>query len=50
MQERDNIKLNTVFNGELVAGDKNANKNIATRNYELFPTSNLREWGTSYVL
>jgi len=43
MQERDNIKINTVFNGEFVAGDKSANKNIATRNYELFRTSNLRE-------
>jgi len=44
MQERDNIKINTVFNGEFVAGDKSANKSIATRNYELFRTSNLREW------
>jgi len=33
-----------VFNGEFVAGDKSANKSIATRNYELFRTSNLREW------
>jgi len=27
-----------------VAGDKSANKGIATRNYELFRTLNLREW------
>jgi len=44
MQERDNIKINTVFNGEFVADDKSANKSIAMRNYELFRTSNLREW------
>jgi len=33
-----------VFEGEFVASDKSANKNIATRNYELFQTSNLRVW------
>jgi len=33
-----------MFKGEFVASDKSANKNIATRNYELFQTSNLREW------
>jgi len=44
MQQHDNIKINTVFNGEFVTGDKHANKSIATRNYELFQTSNLREW------
>jgi len=31
-----------VFNGEFVAGDKNANKSIATRNYEFFRFSDLR--------
>jgi len=50
MQERDNIKINTVFNGEFVAGDKSANKSIATRNYELFRTSNLREWYELHVV
>jgi len=44
MQQHDNIKINTVFNGEFVAGDKYANKSIATRNYKLFQTSNLHEW------
>jgi len=43
-QQHDNIKINTVFNDEFVAGDKHANKSIATRNYELFQTSNLLEW------
>jgi len=45
MKNQDpNIKINTVFNGEFVAGDKRANKNIATRNYELFHSSDLQEW------
>jgi len=39
----DNIKINTMFNGEFVAVDKRANKSIATRNYELFRTSDLQE-------
>ncbi|XP_071574664.1 uncharacterized protein [Temnothorax nylanderi] len=47
MQRHDNVKINTMFNGEFVAGDKRANKNIATRNCELFRTSDLQEW---YVL
>jgi len=50
MQEHDNIKINTVFNGEFVAGDKRANKSIATRNYELFQTSDLQEWYESRVI
>jgi len=44
LQKRDALKINTVFNGEFVAGNKSANKSIATRNNELFQTSNLREW------
>jgi len=50
MQEHDNIKINTVFNGEFVAGDKRANKSITTRNYELFRTSNLQKWYQSRVV
>jgi len=46
----DNIKINTVFNGEFVAGDKRANKSIATRNYELFRTSDLQEWYESRIV
>jgi len=46
----DNIKVNTVFNGEFVAGDKRANKSIATRNYELFRTSDLQEWYESRIV
>jgi len=48
MQEHDNIKINTVFNSEFVAG---VNKSIATRNYEFFYSTDLREeTGTSYAL
>jgi len=35
------MKINTVFNGEFVAGDKRANKSITTRNCELFRSSDL---------
>jgi len=42
--KRDALKINNVFNGEFVAGDKNANKSIATRNYELFHSTDLQEW------
>ena len=38
------VKVNTVFNGEFVAGDKRANKSVNTKNYELFRTTDLREW------
>ncbi|XP_050457754.1 uncharacterized protein LOC126854768 isoform X2 [Cataglyphis hispanica] len=39
-----NVKVNTVFNGEFVTGDKRANKSINTKNYELFRTSDLCKW------
>jgi len=45
----DNIKINIVFNGEFVTGDKRANKSITTRNYELFRSSNLQEWYESRI-
>jgi len=44
MKKHYNVKVNTIFNGEFVTGDKRANKCINTRNYELFRTSDLREW------
>jgi len=50
MQEYDNIKINTVFNGEFVASDKRVNKSITTRNYELFRSSDLQEWYQSRVV
>jgi len=50
LNKYDNIKINTVLNGEFEAGDKRANKSIATRNYELFQTSHLQEWYESRVV
>src|SRR5580765_2433186 len=44
MQEHINVKVNTVFNGEFVSGDKRANKSVNTKNYELFRASDLHEW------
>jgi len=44
IERHNGVKVNIVFNGEFVAGDKRANKSINTRNYELFRISNLREW------
>jgi len=32
LQKHDVLKINTVFNDEFVAGDKSANKSIATKN------------------
>jgi len=43
LRKRDTLKINTVFNVEFVTGDKSANKSIATRNYELFHSTDLRE-------
>ncbi|XP_076671492.1 uncharacterized protein LOC143370356 [Andrena cerasifolii] len=37
------LKVNTVLNGEFVAGDKHASKSINTRNCELLYTSDLQE-------
>jgi len=44
LNKYDNIKINTVFNGEFVASDKRANKSITTKNYELFCSSDLQVW------
>ncbi|KYN50250.1 hypothetical protein ALC62_06571, partial [Cyphomyrmex costatus] len=50
LQRYDSIKINTVFNGEFVAGDKRANKSIATRNYEIYQCTDQREWYVSRVI
>ena len=42
IQRQDNIKINTVFNGEFVSDNKCANKSVITRNYEFFRSSDLR--------
>ena len=44
LRRHRNLKVNTVFNGEFVAGDKHACESINTRNCELFRTSDLQEW------
>lgn len=44
MQKHESLKINAIFNGEFVTGDKRANKSITTRNYELFRCSNLQKW------
>jgi len=50
MQRYDCIKINIVFNSEFVAGDKRTKKIIATRNYELYQYTDLREWYVSRVV
>jgi len=50
MQRYDSIKINIVFNSEFVAGDKRMKKIIATRNYELYQYTDLREWYVSRVV
>jgi len=42
MQRHNSIKINIVFNGEFITGDKRMNKSIH-RNYELFNTYDLQE-------
>ncbi|XP_071580493.1 uncharacterized protein, partial [Temnothorax nylanderi] len=44
------VKVNTLFNGEFVAGDKRANKSFNTNNKELCRTSHLREWYERHVI
>jgi len=43
IERHNGVKLNTVFNDEFVVSDKRANRNINTKNYELFQTLSLRE-------
>ncbi|XP_067210017.1 uncharacterized protein [Linepithema humile] len=50
MVEHGSVKINFMFNGEFIAGDKTAVKTIATKNRELFPTSDLNEWYTKHVV
>ncbi|XP_076638285.1 uncharacterized protein LOC143350581 [Colletes latitarsis] len=42
--KHDSVKINTILNGEFVAGNKCANKSVNTKNCELFRLSDLREW------
>ncbi|XP_070165952.1 uncharacterized protein [Polyergus mexicanus] len=44
MNEYNGVKVNTVFIGEFVSGDKIDVKTIVMKNYPLLPLSDLREW------
>lgn len=50
MKKHYNVKVNTIFNGGFVTGDKRINKSINTRNFEVFRTSDLREWYERHVI
>ncbi|XP_039313275.1 uncharacterized protein LOC120359529 [Solenopsis invicta] len=51
IREHNNVKVNTVFNGEFtnIRGEHD-NKNVTTKNYELYRTSNLHEWYEQRVI
>ncbi|KYN27681.1 hypothetical protein ALC57_02922, partial [Trachymyrmex cornetzi] len=49
LQRYNCLKENTIFNGEFVADAKRSVKSITTKNYELFNTSDLREWYDEHV-
>ncbi|XP_067205864.1 uncharacterized protein [Linepithema humile] len=50
MAEHGNVKINAAFNGEFIADDKTAVKTIATKNQEIYPTSDLNQWYTKHVV
>lgn len=50
MEEHGNLKVNTIFNGEFVVGDKIENRSIATKNCELFGATHLEEWYKSSIV
>ncbi|XP_067210226.1 uncharacterized protein [Linepithema humile] len=50
MVKHGSVKINTMFNGEFIVGDKTAVKTIATKNRELFPTSDLNEWYMKHMV
>ncbi|KYN28563.1 hypothetical protein ALC57_02021 [Trachymyrmex cornetzi] len=50
LQKYNCLKVNTIFNGEFVADAKRSAKSITTKNYELFNTSDLREWYDEHVM
>jgi len=49
IERHNDVKVNIVFNGEFVTGDKRANKSNM-RNSELFQISNLHEWYERHVI
>ncbi|KYN06789.1 hypothetical protein ALC62_02255, partial [Cyphomyrmex costatus] len=50
IERHDSVKVNTAFNGEFIAGDKRTLMGINSKNCELYPASNVREWYVSRVI
>jgi hypothetical protein len=50
VERHNSVKVNTVFNGEFVAGDKRSNIGITTKNYELYRCSDLEKWYQSRII
>lgn len=50
VEKHGNIKINTVFNGEFVAGDKRVDKSISTENCKLFRPSVTRKYSVYHYL
>ncbi|KYN05093.1 hypothetical protein ALC62_04016 [Cyphomyrmex costatus] len=44
IERHGSVKVNTAFNGEFIAGDKRTVMDINSKNCELYPASNVREW------
>ncbi|KYN05511.1 hypothetical protein ALC62_03548 [Cyphomyrmex costatus] len=44
IERHGSVKVNTAFNGEFIAGDKRTVMSINSKNCELYPASNVREW------
>ncbi|XP_025157565.1 uncharacterized protein LOC112589252 [Harpegnathos saltator] len=50
MERHNNLKVNTVFNGEFIADDNHVFKNINTRNSEHFSALDLEKWYEQRVI
>ncbi|XP_018404604.1 PREDICTED: uncharacterized protein LOC108781186 [Cyphomyrmex costatus] len=50
IERHGSVKVNTAFNGEFIVGDKRTVMGINSKNCELYPASNVREWYVSRVI
>ncbi|KYN02533.1 hypothetical protein ALC62_06651 [Cyphomyrmex costatus] len=50
IERHGSVKVNTAFNGEFIEGDKRTVMSINSKNCELYPASNVREWYVSRVI
>lgn len=50
LRRHKSVKVNTMFTGEFVAGDKQMDKSINTRNYEILLVSDISEWYDKHVI